>query len=124
MSIGGKSMSMDELQIGAGMPDFDKNFYRPKQHPALGTAMEAEIDYSEERIANHTKGEKALLGMLTLGGALRFLEKLYSEREIDFQTRRIAGRMLCDRYEDLRRDAYIWNFSRSNSENAENEGAL
>lgn len=108
-----------------------QSFYRPTNRPALDTAtgtsfllspevlaMEAEIDDAEERIANHNKGEKVLLGMLTLGGAFRFIEKLYAEDRIDFRTRRIAGNLLCDLFKNLRRDLTMYDFSRANPTNA------
>jgi hypothetical protein len=80
--------------------------------------IERETDYAEERVYQWNAGEKAVLGMLCLGGAFRFIELLYQQGEIDFTTRRRAGNLLCEKYEDIRREAFIWNFSRGNSENA------
>ena len=124
--------TMDDLQIGAGTPDFDNQFYRPTprfiaSRTASGSAllfspevreMEREVDYLEERFENMNAGEKALMGMLKLGNAFRFIEKLYSEGAIDFPTRRMTGATLCELYEELRQDAFIWDFSYGNSKNA------
>lgn len=79
--------------------------------------IKREIDYADRRIANPTEGEKALLGMRHLGGAFRFIEKLYAEGQISFLTRRLAGNLICDRYEDLRADAFMYSFSRDNRRN-------
>jgi hypothetical protein len=112
--------------------DGDNQFYRPKprfiaSRTATGSAllfspevreMEREVDYLEERFENMNAGEKALMGMLKLGNAFRFIEKLYREDAIDFPTRRMTGSILCVLYEGLRQDAFIWTFSRGNSENA------
>ncbi len=109
----------------------DQQFYRPvpkfiASRTATGSALifspemreiEAEIEYREARFARLTVGEKALYGMLKLGNAFRFIEKLYDDSVIDFTTRRIAGTVICELYEELRRDAFIWDFSRGNSEN-------
>jgi hypothetical protein len=109
----------------------DQKFYRPEpkfiaSRTATGSALllspemreiEAEIEYREARFARLNAGEKALMGMLTLGNAFRFIEKLYSDGVIDFTTRRIAGTVICELYEELRQEAFIWNFSRGNSQN-------
>lgn len=101
--------------------------YRLGQSTASGAAfmlspemqqIEREIEYAEQRNAHRNKGEAALVGMLHLGGAFRFIEKLYSEGAIDFATRRKAGNLVCDLYEDLRKQTYIYEFSRGNPENA------
>ena len=101
-------------------------FYRPVggfrfADPEYIHELEAAVDYEEERLENMTQGAKNVMGMWHLGGAFRFIEKLYGEDQITFQERRMAGNLICDRYEDLRRDAYIWAFSRGNPDN---EGCL
>jgi hypothetical protein len=116
--------------MGCDNNDMD-GFYRPVPRfngSGLGVflspevrEMETEADYAEARLAKMNAGERALFGMLHLGGAFRFIEKLSSEGEIDFQTRRRAGNLICDAYEDLRQDAHIWIFSRGNPAN---EGCL
>jgi hypothetical protein len=73
------------------------------------------------RVQHPTEGQKVLLGMLHLGNAFRFIEKLYAEGAIDFITRKKAGNLICDLYEDLREDAFIYSFSR---DNRRNEGCL
>ena len=87
---------------------------------ATGTALlfspemqeiEREIEYGEKRAANRILGEQNLLGMLTLGNAFRFIETLYRSEQIDWKTYANAGRLICDRYEALRNDAYIIDFS-------------
>lgn len=109
----------------------DQQFYRPEpkfiaSRTATGSALilspemqeiEAEIEYREKRFARMNAGEKALYGMLTLGNAFRYIEGLYGEGAISFQVRRMAGTIICDLYEDLRQDAFIWNFSRGNPKN-------
>lgn len=80
--------------------------------------IESELDYAEARAAHLNRGEKVLLAMLHLGGTFRFVEKLYSQGAIDFTTRRYAGTLICELYEELRQDAYIYHFSRSEPDNA------
>src|SRR5271157_1255622 len=76
-----------------------------------------ELDYGLARDVNRNLGEKALFGMMSLRGAFRFIEQLYAKGEIDFLERRMAGQIICERYERLRQESYIYLFSRSNCEN-------
>jgi hypothetical protein len=89
---------------------------------ATGTALllspemqeiEREIEYMEQRAENRNPGENKLLGMLALGNAFRFVENLFRTEQIDWLTYARAGRILCDRYEALRKDAYIIDFSKT-----------
>jgi hypothetical protein len=82
-------------------------FYRP-EHPAcevLGSAPEK------------SQGAQRLDGMLVLGNAFRYIEKLYAEGAIGFTTRRYAGNLLCEKFKDLSEEITMWDFSRGNPEN-------
>src|ERR1039458_1693452 len=81
---------LDILSIGGNKMGCDNNdmdgFYRPVPRfngSGLGVflspevrEMETEADYAEARLAKMNAGERALFGMLHLGGAFRFIEKL------------------------------------------------
>ena len=80
--------------------------------------MERHISYAEDCANNPTVGAKTALGLLCLGNAFRFIERLYAGGAIDFTTRRAAGNLLCEKFEGLLNEISMWDFSRGNSENA------
>jgi hypothetical protein len=78
-----------------------------------------EVAYAARRAQNPpTTGAQGAQGLLHLGNAFRFIEKLYLEGAIDFKTRRSAGNLLCDRFEQVTKELTMWDFSRGNPENA------
>jgi hypothetical protein len=103
-------MSMDELQIGAGTPDEKVIFDAMREYDAMWE-YNIEFKYLQERAENRNPGENILLGMMALGNAFRFVEQLFREGQINWATYAGAGNILCKRYEELRRDAFIFNFS-------------
>lgn len=92
--------------LGGTMSRFDDdNFYRPT-FPAM-QEYDQEFAYLQQRAANRNAGENTLLGMIALGNAFRFITNLYVKGELKFTPYRLAIRLIAEKYEALRQEAYL-----------------